>query len=813
MQNQWPKRKKYDPRFPSLEQCPKPIVSPNHDSWAIPEEWDIRDLFLDTSDNQLIAMTLSIWKEYMRQDEIKSAVSFLKNAPCRIRHSDPIETALNETLQTVRWNKGHKETVEITTPRDSNGNILLVEAANPMPQPLEGSVGCRYALLRDRILKPNSTVIDMGCMDGMMTNRLGLLGHKMYGYDLNENSLAIASKKAKEFNTGAQYYQGYFNEIVEKIPGVKFDTVICSDVYEHLFDANDLISNAKKIIKPDGNLVIVAPAMAWMRGVIIDWAHPWVYGVKNGTGWLDPSSPREHCIAPTVWSLVDEVESDGWWVQECRVFMHPSEIQGQGSVVLDARMQPPTKLNGKKVIIHTDEVVAPNSQIGMRARSYIEQGYTVEIYLDNLHRDLEMIENGYRVRDSSHLHDKSCDIFEGDVTKFRNISINNSECNRSIDFVFYVGQSVECWNPVTACANGIGGSETAVIEMSKRLASGGHKVRVYGDCIRGNTNLEGIFDGVVYEHHTKFGAHISCDIFVTSRKPEILDVGFKSEANYLWVHDIHCGHTMTYGRSLRLDGIFTLSDWHRNTFVNQYPHIDPDIVLVTRNGIDISRFVGKNLDRNHHKAIYSSSPDRGVEVAVRCWPRVLEAIPDAELHIFYGFDNWENTATDPNQLALIATLKELIKNHEEHGVIYHGRTDQETLANAMLSSGVWAYPSWFAETSCISAMEAQAAGLRVVSSSLAALNETVGSRGVLISGDWLSAEYQNAWVKSVVDSMRNPPREDDRNEISQYIKKHNDWSQICNEWIELFTERLNYKMSLNVFIQKYKPVLKLKSVA
>ena len=54
----------------------------------------------------------------------------------------------------------------------------------------------------------------------------------------------------------------------------------------------------------------------------------------------------------------------------------------------------------------------------------------------------------------------------------------------------------------------------------------------------------------------------------------------------------------------------------------------------------------------------------------------------------------------------------------------HGRVNQQQLAEAMLGAGVWFYPTWFSETSCITAMEAQAAGLRIVCPPIAALAET-----------------------------------------------------------------------------------------
>lgn len=62
------------------------------------------------------------------------------------------------------------------------------------------------------------------------------------------------------------------------------------------------------------------------------------------------------------------------------------------------------------------------------------------------------------------------------------------------------------------------------------------------------------------------------------------------------------------------------------------------------------------------------------------------------------------------------------------GIVMHGRVNQRELAEAMLGASVWFYPTWFSETSCITAMEAQAAGLVPVCPTTAALHETVPIR-------------------------------------------------------------------------------------
>jgi glycosyltransferase involved in cell wall biosynthesis len=332
----------------------------------------------------------------------------------------------------------------------------------------------------------------------------------------------------------------------------------------------------------------------------------------------------------------------------------------------------------------------------------------------------------------------------------------------------------------------MGGSETAAMEMSRLLTARGNRVRLYGDC----AGIEGTFSGVEYIHYSKF-KDLSCDVLMISRRPSAVDApGIERKATLCWVHDIHCGPDLTHERALKIDKFLTLSNWHKDFFFSQYDFLHPSQVSVTRNGINLSRF-NLAIPRNPHRAVYSSSPDRGMEVAVRSWNLVRKRIPDAELHIYYGFQTWEACiGNDQNQRDTVQRLKKLLAENAENGVFYHGRVDQKTLAREYLASGVWAYPSGFSETSCISAMEAHAAGLRMITSPIAALNETVGNRGVMIYGDWLSEDYGRKFVDAVVSAMTNPDL-GDRNVLQTYARENFSWEGVASDWDQMLRKTID----------------------
>ena len=273
-----------------------------------------------------------------------------------------------------------------------------------------------------------------------------------------------------------------------------------------------------------------------------------------------------------------------------------------------------------------------------------------------------------------------------------------------------------------------------------------------------------------------------CSALSTSRN-------VKSKVKYLWTHDIYpisASHELT----LQATRILALSKWHKSNILNCLPYVGEDQITVTRNGIDFSRFDQfTDVQRHPHKVVCSSSPDRYLPALLEMWPKIRERVTDAELHVFYSFFNWERAArtnNDKGQLDLIERLKSKLNELKDHGVIERGRISQDNLALEFLSAGAWLYPTWFTETSCITAMEAQYAGLAIVTSPIAALNETVGTQaGVMIEGDWMSPDYQKKFVDASVEALLHTP-DSHREEVKRLAAKKFSWSNVIDEWHEMF---------------------------
>lgn len=249
---------------------------------------------------------------------------------------------------------------------------------------------------------------------------------------------------------------------------------------------------------------------------------------------------------------------------------------------------------------------------------------------------------------------------------------------------------------------------------------------------------------------------------------------------------------------LRFDRVFCLSQWHKDFFCSTYPTLHPERVIVTRNGIDPRRFEAFDAAAPRtNRLIWSSSPNRGLDLALGNFPYIRAQVPDAELHIYYGFDTWEKFAQlrgDPAEIKEIQRYRDKIA--ATPGAVYHGRINQRELAEAFLSSKVWYYPTGFTETSCVSAMEAQAGGAYPVTSSLAALAETL-KFGTLI--DPSDPAYGQKHVDATIAAMRTfdePLARVARQAMHDYAVTKLTWSALAEEWSKMF-DRIAQNVAVN----------------
>ena len=135
---------------------------------------------------------------------------------------------------------------------------------------------------------------------------------------------------------------------------------------------------------------------------------------------------------------------------------------------------------------------------------------------------------------------------------------------------------------------------------------------------------------------------------------------------------------------------------------------------------------------------YFSAYYRGLECLLGLWDRIREAVPDATLDVYYGWESWTALQGEDD---FYQRMEEKFKEYADKGVTVHGRVSHKELASAMKEIQVWAYPTEFPEIHCITALKAQEAGCYPVTTNVAALNETVQSGKKIATRKIYSDEY------------------------------------------------------------------------
>ena len=161
------------------------------------------------------------------------------------------------------------------------------------------------------------------------------------------------------------------------------------------------------------------------------------------------------------------------------------------------------------------------------------------------------------------------------------------------------------------------------------------------------------------------------------------------------------------------------------------------------------------------------------------WPEVKKAVPNAELHIFYGWQLFDKFySNNPSSMAWKAKMVEMMQGD---GVTDHGRIPQHELVEEYEKSGIWAYPTHFGEINCISAIKSQALGCEPVVVNYAALRETV-KYGRKIEGDIYDQETKDVFKKQLIEALVSPLSDDKRLQMQKWAQDTYAWSKIASDW-------------------------------
>lgn len=325
------------------------------------------------------------------------------------------------------------------------------------------------------------------------------------------------------------------------------------------------------------------------------------------------------------------------------------------------------------------------------------------------------------------------------------------------------------WDGDIYRAKGVGGSETACVEMAENMARElpGKQVVVFN-----NRHDVKVINRVIYRP-----AKMAHEYFA-KYQPEVC-INWRHSARltkaptYLWSHDV----VVPGAESLNFDKYVVLSPWQAG-YVSAMQKIPDDKIMLSRNGVVLDRF--KNQDHKHSKTVFvwPSSPDRGLLRAVKVLDRVRQITNmPIELRVYYGFEN----------MVKGGMFKEIEKIKTECGrpwVKWVGNLPQKELIKSYEEAGFWLYPTDFTETFCITALETLFSGVFPIVRNYAGVGDTLKpfslkGQAMLIDADCNTSEEIELWAENVVTCINKFDLLPKATASEEY-----GWNAVAKEWIE-----------------------------
>lgn len=306
-------------------------------------------------------------------------------------------------------------------------------------------------------------------------------------------------------------------------------------------------------------------------------------------------------------------------------------------------------------------------------------------------------------------------------------------------------QNAYPWDSELYKTKHMGGSETAAIEVASWLRRKTNRpVKIFNA-------RESIYideDGV--EYHP-----IKNVLDYTRHKKPYRHIAWRHNSKitnaqtWLWCHDL-----TTAGCEIvqNFDKMLCLSEFHRD-YVSSMQGIPKDKIQLWRNGIEPKRFKDRsNIQKQPGKVMFPSSPDRGLDHAMHIMDKVVEKIPTAELHVFYGVERLDQYGLGAlrEKLQAMMAARPYVK--------YHGGVDQKTLARHFMESDALLYPADFIESFCVTAIEALSAHCYPIARDLGALPCTLKiatDRGMatVLDREVFTDEDHKVWADEVVSAI------------------------------------------------------------
>ena len=257
----------------------------------------------------------------------------------------------------------------------------------------------------------------------------------------------------------------------------------------------------------------------------------------------------------------------------------------------------------------------------------------------------------------------------------------------------------------------------------------------------------------------------------------------------LWAHDLPGDPESEFlkdkNKMNQFHKFVFVSNWQMQGYMQAYG-IPWSKCVVLRNAIDPIKVKEKSDDTI--RLIYTSTPHRGLNILVPVFEKLAEKYDNIHLDVFSSFEIYGWKQRDEQYQELF----DRINNHKQ--MTHHGAKPNEEVREALTQAHIFAYPSIWPETSCLSLIEAMSAKLICIHSNYAALPETAANWTRMYQ---LHEEPNHhagifySMLDSAIENYSSPSLHSNLDAMKTYTDIYYGWDMRVLEWEGLLTSLIN----------------------
>src|SRR6056300_608372 len=232
------------------------------------------------------------------------------------------------------------------------------------------------------------------------------------------------------------------------------------------------------------------------------------------------------------------------------------------------------------------------------------------------------------------------------------------------------------------------------------------------------------------------------------------------------------------------------SHWNYEKF-RMFYDIPTEKCLVIKNGIDYIKPRNLKEKKDKIKLIFHPTPWRGLNVILATMQYIKN--PNVELDVYSSTEVYGKAFKEAND----KPYEELYEQARQlPNVNYIGYKPNEYIKENLHKYDIFAYPNIWEETFCISALEAMAGGLYVISTNYGALYETCAEFATYIpyQKNYLNLSQNFAYaIEAIAPKLDSEGVKKHLQNQIEYVNQYYNWNKQGNAWTIFLKGAINAK--------------------